>query len=395
MRTRNLTVFWFAVLFVSGAVSVGAGQTQSVDDRWLPWIGCWRSADTRAPEQGVRVCVVPAGDASARILTLADEQTIIDETFIADGVRHDVTEATCRGTRQTGWSADNTRLYSTADITCDGQAPRHVSGLSLLSPDGRWIDIQVVTMGIRENVRVRRYARTGELPPDRSLLSPELEARAARSLDGTKLAALTIDNVIEMSRNVAPSAVQAAIVESKAVFPLNGRALIAMGDAGVAEPVIDLMVAQSFPKKFEVKRRDGGTMDYGFMYGGGAEFDMEYPYYAFYSPFGFGYWGVYDDFYYGYGPGGITGGGVPVDPEPNAPHGRVVNGAGYTLVGPRPVAPAGNGGDGSSGSSRGQSAGADSGGSVSSGGYSSGGSSGGGGGAGGGGGDGGRTAVPR
>jgi uncharacterized membrane protein YgcG len=395
MRTRNLTMFWFAILFVSSASSVVAAQSGGVDDRWLPWIGCWRSADTRAPEQGVRVCVVPAGDASARILTLADEQTIIDETFIADGVRHDVTEATCRGTRQTGWSADNTRLYSTADITCDGQAPRHVSGLSLLSPDGRWIDIQVVTMGIRENVRVRRYARTGELPPDRSLLSPELEARAARSLDGTKLPALTIDNVIEMSRNVAPSAVQAAIVESKAVFPLNGRALIAMDDARVPGPVIDLMVAQSFPKKFEVKRRDGGTMDYGFMYGGGAEFDMEYPYYAFYSPFGFGYWGAYDDFYYGYGPGGITGGGVPIDPEPTGPHGRVVNGAGYTLVGPRPVAPAENGGNGSSGSSRGQSAGADSGGSVSSGGYSSGGSSGGGGGAAGGGSDGGRTAVPR
>ena len=399
MATKNHTAFVLPALVLSSATLVGAAQSPGeVDGRWLPWIGCWRSADTRAPEQGVRVCVVPAGEASARILTLADEQTIIDETFVADGIRHDVSEATCRGSRQTRWSADNTRLYSTADITCDGQSPRHVSGLSLLSPDGRWIDIQVVTMGIRENVRVRRYARTGELPPDRSLLSPELEARAARSLDGTRLPALTIDNVIEMSRNVAPSAVQAAIVESKAVFPLNGRALIAMDDARVPEPVIDLMVAQSFPKKFEVKRRDGGTMDYGFMYGGGAEFDMEYPYYAFYSPFGFGYWGVYDDFYYGYGPGGITGGGgVPIDPEPTGPHGRVVNGAGYTLVGPRPVAPVGNGGDGSSGSSRVRSAGADSGGSVSSGGYSSGDSSGGssGGGGGGGGSDGGRTAVPR
>ena len=399
MSRNNLGVFLLAVLMLSGFAPATAAQSPGgADDRWLPWIGCWRSADTRAPEQGVRVCVVPAGEASARILTLADEQTIIDETFIADGVRHDVTEATCRGTRQTGWSADNTRLYSTADISCDGQAPRHVSGLSLLSPDGRWIDIQVVTMGIRENVRVRRYARTGELPPDRSLLSPELEARAARSLDGTKLAALTIDNVIEMSRNVAPSAVQAAIVESKAIFPLNGRALIAMDDAGVAEPVIDLMVAQSFPKKFEVKRRDGGTMDYGFMHGGGAEFDMEYPYYAFYSPFGFGYWGVYDDFYYGYGPGGITGGGgVPIDPEPTGPHGRVVNGAGYTLVAPRPAEPVANGG--SSGSSRGRSSGGDSGGAVSSGGYSSGdssgGSSGGGGGASASGGDSGRTAVPR
>jgi uncharacterized membrane protein YgcG len=392
MRKPRLLI---AALIVTAAASAGAAQSRAVDDRWLPWIGCWRSADTRAPEQGVSVCVVPAGEASARILTLADEQTIIDETFIADGVRHDVSEATCRGTRQTEWSADNTRLYSTADITCDGQAPRHVSGLSMLSADGRWIDIQVVTMGIRENVRVRRYTRTGELPPDRSLLSAELEARAARSLDRTAVPTLTIDNVIEMSRKVAPSAVQAAIVESKAIFPLNSRALIAMDDAGVADPVVDLMVAQSFPKKFEVKRRDGGTMDYGFMYGGGADFDMAYPYYAFYSPFGFGYWGYYDDFYYGYGPGYIPGGGVPIDPEPNAPHGRVVNGAGYTLVGPRQVEPAANSGDGSSNSSRGRSAGADSGGAVSSGGYSSGGSSGGGGGAASGGGDGGRTAVPR
>jgi len=395
MRGRNAAL-WLVGLLISGATSASAAQSQTVDDRWLPWIGCWRSADTRAPEQGVRVCVVPAGEASARILTLADEQTIIDETFIADGIRHDVSEATCHGTRQTEWSADRTRLYSTADITCDGQAPRHVSGLSLLSPEGRWIDIQVVTQGIRESTRVRRYTRTGELPPDASLLSPELEVRAARSLDGTRLPALTIDNVIEMSQKVSPSAVQAAIVESKAVFPLNSRTLIAMDDAGVADPVIDLMVAQSFPKKFEVKRRDGGAMDYGFMYGGGADFDMAYPYYAYYSPFGFGYWGYYDDFYYGYGPGYYPGGGVPVPvPEPGGSHGRVVNGAGYTQVAPRQAEPLANSGDGSSGSSRGQSAGADSGGSVSSGGYSSGGSSGGGGGAVSGGGDGGRTAVPR
>lgn len=388
---KTLTAFLLAGLVVSSATA----QSQDLDERWLPWIGCWRSADTRAPEQGVRVCVVPNGDASARIMTLADEQTIIDETFVADGVRHDVSEATCRGTRTTEWSSDSMRLYSTADITCDRQSPRHVSGLSLLSPDGRWIDIQVVTQGIRENVRVRRYVRTGELPPDHSLLSPELEARAARSLDGTRLPTLTIDNVIEMSRKVAPSAVQAAIVESKAIFPLNSRGLIAMGDAGVAGPVIDLMVAQSFPKKFEVKRRDGGTMDYGFMYGGGADFDMAYPYYAFYSPFGFGYWGVYDDFYYGYGPGYYPGGGVPIDPpEPSGPHGRVVNGAGYTLVGPRPAEPA-DGNASSGGTSRGQSMG-DSGASVSSGGYSSGGGGGGGGGASSsGGGDSGRTAVPR
>lgn len=382
-------------LFVGAAVpAVAAQSSNTVDDRWLPWIGCWRSADTRAPEQGVRVCVVPNGDASARIMTLADEQTIIDETFIADGTRHDVSESTCRGTRLTEWSADKTRLYSSADITCDGQGERHVSGLSLLAPNGRWIDIQVVTMGIRENVRVRRYQRTGELPPNPALLSPELELRAARSLDGTNLPTLTIDNIIEMSRRVSPSAVEAAIVESKAVFPLNARALVAMDDGGVSDPVIDLMLAQSFPKKFEVKQRDGGMIDYGFVSGGGADFDMAYPYYAFYSPFGFGYWGYYDDIYYGNGPGYYPGGGVPIDPEATGPHGRVVNGAGYTLVAPRQVEPVGNAQDRSSGStSRGRSSSGDSGGAVSSDGYSSGG--GGGASSGGGGGDSGRTAVPR
>jgi uncharacterized membrane protein YgcG len=391
----RITRFLLAGLIAAAAAPAAAAQAPTaVDERWLPWFGCWRSADVRAPEQGVRVCVVPSGEASARIMTLADDQTIIDETFIADGKRHDVSEATCRGTRQTEWSADNLRLYSSADITCDGQSPRHVSGLSLLAADGRWLDIQVVTMGVRENVRVRRYQRTGELPPDRTLLSPELEARAARSLDGTRVPTLSIANVIEMSSKVSPSAVEAAIVESRAIFPLNARALLAMDDAGVSDPVIDLMIAQSFPEKFQVKRRDGGTMDYGFMYGGSVDFDMAYPYYAYYSPFGFGYWGYYDDFYYGYGPGYIVGGGVPVNPEPGGPHGRVVNGAGYTLVGPRPVEPTPQAGSGS-GSSRGQSSG-DSGGSVSSGGYSSGGGGGASGGSGGaGGGDSGRTAVPR
>jgi hypothetical protein len=246
-------------------------------------------------------------------------------------------------------------------------------------------------VGIRENVRVRRYYRSTDTPPDPAMIPADLAARASKSALGSRV---TIDHIKEASAKVSPRVLEALLFETKTAFPIDSRQLIALADAGVPDTVIDLMVAFTFPKKFDVKRSSGGSSG-GFGWGGstwggfGAGADAAYPwymdpYYSFFSPFGFGPYGYYGGYYYFLPGNGVIvpgPGGTPAD------HGRVINGLGYAQVVPRepeqhdrPIDRT-NSGDASSGASGG---GGSSG--VTSGGYSSGG---------GGGGGGGRSAVPR
>ena len=194
---------------------------------------------------------------------------------------------------------------------------------------------------------------------------------------------------------MAPRALEALIFETKTSFPIDRKQLIAMDDAGVADEVIDVMVAFSFPRKFKVRRSAGASSWGGFDSGGlggrrgGARRrvavvpDPDYSYVAF------PYWSFGGGYYY---PGGaVEVGGGDGTITPAEPHGRVVNGLGYTQVlrardaGGQPTPRVRSGGDGAatSGSDSGSSSGGTS--SATSGGYSSGG----------GGGDAGRTAVPR
>lgn len=390
-----------ALALPAGAGAQAAAAQASVDARWLPWIGCWRPTDQRSPEEGVHICVVPEGANGARITTLAGDRVVLEETIVPDGATRPVDEPTCRGSRRSEWSTDGQRVYSSAELACDKQAPRKVSGLSALTANAEWIDIQVVMYGTQENVRVRRYQRSSDQPPDPASIPAELAARVARSGLGTRL---SVSQIVEASGKVAPRVLEALLFETKPNFPLDSRQLIALDEAGVSDTVIDLMVAFSFPKRFEVKRSVGGASALGgFGWGGfgwsdfvGAEqaFPWYYdPYYSFFSPFGYGSRGYWDGggYYYGAGTGVIANGEGGSQPER---HGRVVNGSGYTQVVTRTPENAGpatqrvRGNDGlSTGDASSASSGGSSGGSsgVSSGGYSSGG----------GGGDSGRTAIPR
>ena len=169
---------------------------------------------------------------------------------------------------------------------------------------------------------------------------------------------LSIADVIEANGKVVPEALQAALVEVKRGFELNGKGLIALDEAGVPDSIVDLMVALSFPKRFVVERNTSGG---GGGYWGTSGFDSMWPYYAdpffyisYYAPFGYRYWGGYDPYYF-QGPGFVI-----VDPSPSpiqpSGDGRVVDGRGYTRV-RRSEPEAINGPPGSRGSNSGTSSG--------------------------------------
>ena len=388
------------VLFVLAMIPA---QAQQVDSRWAPWLGCWQLIDEsirqagpapadRARPEETRVCVVPVDRAAGVTLsTRIDGQSVLEQTIVADGAQHPIDEAGCRGWQRAQWSRSGDQLFARAELSCMGEAARNVSGLAMIA-GGTWIDVQAIDIAGREHIRVRRYRRA----PDRTGAGAAPASPAAAIAPRLGATAFTLEGVKEAAASLSPRAVEAALVETKASFDLNSKALIDLDEAGVPDSVIDLMVALSFPGRFVVDRpptqATSGFADYG---AAGPYSTWPYdaalydgfwngpyaPYY--YAPFGYAYWAGYGVPYYPYG------GFVTIDPAGSGPdaagRARLVNGAGYTQIRPRDPEPI-ESGAGAGGTRAGDSpAGGGSSAGVSSQGFSSGGSST----------DTGRTAEPR
>ncbi len=149
---------------------------------------------------------------------------------------------------------------------------------------------------------------------------------------------------------------------------LNARQLTQLADAGVPGSVTDVMVALSYPRTFAVNAASrqaefrpsqdarGASVTYGYSPYGSSDYYSPYGW-DFYGPFGlrtlsrfgydsylyggYGYYAPYGYNPYGYNPYGYYqgyggyyyygGGLVVIDVSGSAPpHGRVVNGRGYT-----------------------------------------------------------------
>jgi hypothetical protein len=395
---------------------VSSAQDHPTDPKWNAWLGCWelvienaRDAATRpSPSRRTlqssgpsrpQICVAPSGN-GVTFTTQVGGQPAIEQTVIADGADHPITDAECRGTQRAEWSRDGRKLYSRANLSCSAdKGNRSVSGFSILGANGTWTDVQAVDVSGQQTVRIRSYRRLSEV------------AQIGSGL--THAPPLTIDDVKEASGKVSARALEAALVETGSSFDLSGKDLIALQDVKVPGSVTDLMIALSYPERFIVERRRADTAPamaladdpfftgWAFGYPTWWDYGFYSPFYGpyspyFYSPF-YSPW-YYPPYYYGgggviiigdgdgSGGGGGGGGGGQITPSGR---GRVIDGVGYTRVRPREAEPTPHGSPGSvaSSSSGGSSSssGGGGGGSVSSQGFSSGG----------GGGDGGRTAQPR
>jgi hypothetical protein len=341
-----------AVVGIAGLLLPAPSFAQGApDSRWAPWTGCWH-VETDATRGGppsrprAQVCVAADGP-GVTITTTPEGATPMTQHVTADDVARPITDGSCSGTEQSAWSKDGFRLYSRAALTCAAGARRQVSGLSLLAPDGTWIEAQAIEIGDRSSVRVRRFVKD-DGPP----------ATPARGR-------LTIEHVLEASRRVAAPALEAALVEARATFGLTRSALIALDGAGVPSSVIDVMVALTYPQAFAIhpaSRADRLTafpfeadpLDAGGLWwpGGPATsagyFDSAY----FLSPFGYSAFGAYPIFFGGGGADDGTAGGGG---SPPVTAGRVINRLGYTRLAPRGAEDAGAKGAGTAGTTSGRS----------------------------------------
>ncbi len=361
--------------------------------RWQPWLGCWTPVERAPRDRDIQVCIVPTTDGGVRMATFAGDQRILDETISPDGTTQALSEPGCRGSSRSVWAKMAPRLFRTAELVCDGKTPQQTKGISALEDADHWLDVQVVVIEGRDQVRARHYVRSSEPPP----AAIADQANEMRRPDAVRIdATVRPEDVTEATAIAGQRAVEVWLSESTAQVPVNKRTLLALHDSKIPAHLIDLMVARAYPTRFEVKRSGSGG-------GGGSfgsfmddvlwasPFDLMFDPYAFYySPFG-SYRYFVDPTLYSLGgyvtvPAGGTGG------APQSDNARVVNGSGYTRVEPRqpPVVVGrtpGSTGDsfdsGNSSSGGGSSSGSNGGGVASPSGYS------------GGGGGGGQTAVPR
>lgn len=356
---------------LSSAPALAQDSPAAFDSRWTPYLGCWQIVQDQrgvsAPvPAGTMVCVRPSGRFGVAVTTTVDGKNVLDQTIVADGSAQPISQGDCSGTQTNNWSRDGERLFTNVELECANRPKRTVSGITLLA-NGRWVDAQATVIDGNADVRVRRYRRTS----DQYTATPAMTT-----------APLTIEDVIEASAKVQSEALEAALDEANARFTLNSRVLKQLADNGVSANVIDLLVAQAYPEKFEVQRSSGypSASSYGTPYGYGATtmggtsvymgstiypspmYDPFYSSYYYYSPFAYPYyWGpsysyrygygspfygnYYNYDYYGLGGGGYYGGGYggsrpsggnaqPGSPDSRGGDGVVVNGRGYTRVRP-------------------------------------------------------------
>lgn len=387
-----------------------------VDARFAPWLGCWRLDDDLSGT-GARMCITPEKN-GVRLQTLAGNQKGIDELVIADAADHPIVDSDCTGTERSEFSKDGARLFRTTGVVCGKQAPRTVKSVIFMAPGPAWILVQHVTGESAVNsVRVQRYRRSSNQNLADGSRAPQPDPLSISARTTAEETRWDIDDVIEANAKLPAEALQAALTEVHHGFDLNKKTLIALDNGGVDDPVIDLMVALTYPKKFVVQRAGTPTTPSGVITGGGwfdplmaplmstAMMDCYTPYgYGYrsyyslcgwgYGPMSYGYYGGYGYPYYPYY-GWVDIGGVPPTGGGSTgpvPQGKVVNGRGYTQVFDRPAEPSPRVNHSGNGAGWGGS----SGGSATSSGYSSGSSSSGSGGGGSSGGDSGaRVAVPK
>ena len=417
-RRLTLASGTFAGLLILAGASAAEAQdtgnnTASSDARWQAYVGCWAPSDSQAQggvaqtgAQTPLVCVIPAGGQSAvEIVTLVDGNVTTRQRIEATGAQRQATRDGCTGWESAQWSPGGERVYLRSDFACDGGVKRASNGVLSITPSGEWLDVQGVAVGANKGVRVVRYREVlspTKVPADvQSALAARTHAntlmRTAAAVD------LGTEDVIEATRVLDPIVVETWLVERGQGFGTDAKQLVELSKAGVPGSVTDVMVALSYPLQFAINLAMRGGETRTVQSGAAGEETqvagnyngphmMWDPFWMSSSRYGYSGYGYSP---YGYFPGyGWYGGNRPVvvvvrpptgDVE-DQPHGRVVNGRGYTQRrrgsadddGASTRRASGDGGSSSSGPAR--SGGST--GSTSSGGSSSGGSTG-------------RTAKPR
>ena len=319
-----------AALLGAALVSLpGSADAQAAQDTpWLAWVGCWAGSDAvddQAEAEAFTVCFQPTGNADAvDLLTYTEGELVNMEELVADGAPRPVAEGGCEGERTAVWSSDGRRVFLSTTMQCAEGLVRETRGVMSLLPGGTsWSEVQSVAagdqppmVGLRTFVAESAADLASQGIPDPAAGS-ELAVRTAREFAGGPIRP---EAIVELVERAGPAATSALLVQRGEPFGLDVETLRTLSERGVPGDVLDVMVAVSYPERFEVS--GGGDVEAA---GGPDEARaMNVPRtwpptrtYRGYSPWGFGmdlYWDPvfgrwmsarhgfgYGSFGYGYG----------------------------------------------------------------------------------------------
>jgi len=250
-----------AFVLISAAFVPAAQQNDgtapgTADSRWNPWIGTWRlvSDTVPAPEGDAKkkflLEISPRGESGAVFMKAIEGNTVLFEDAIrADGRSRTLKEENCTGSFSYAWSDTGERLLFNSEMGCPDQAPRKISGLSIINRKGEWLDIQLIQNQDARIITIRRYEKL-----DANAVAMNTGARNAHASLPFSGSNLSLDEVIELSRKVPSETLEAALMEYRAPYKINAKTLLRLADAEVPDHVIDLMVALSFPDEFVIEQ---------------------------------------------------------------------------------------------------------------------------------------------
>lgn len=329
-------------------------QATATDEGWLPWLGCW----TEVGSPGATLCVRPAGEAgSVELLSVAEGAVTATEVLRTGGTPRAVAREGCEGTEAAEFSEDGRRVYLRSSLVCEGGVERRSTGLvAFVSPD-EWIRVETVAVGDETAATIERYRPAAAEDVEGTGLGDIAKGRsmAVRSARMAAASRPSTGAVVEATRSVDTEAVRAWVAERGEPLDVDAQKLVRMSESGVADEVIDVVVAVSFPERFELDRGAprvrsdavGTAIGYGIPYGRGDGYGYRSPFgyrppvyaspwgdpwyfgdrYGFgFAPYGYGYAGGYGWWYGGRSPTIIVVRPVGEDRDAG---GRVVNGEGY------------------------------------------------------------------
>ena len=218
----------------------------TLDARWLPWLGCWRSDPTSpsAPATSL-TCVIPlSGSTGIEALSISNGKVLERRKFEADGRPHPMQESDCKGTRTSQWSPAGRRVYVRSEYTCDVGFSGVSTSIIALSATGDFLESEHVRAG-RGSVEHITHLRDAGLPDGvpaevTSALAPRrLAITTARA---AAIAPLASEDVLEALQLADAAAVRAWVTESGQRFTLNGDQIAALIRADVPQSVLQAMV---------------------------------------------------------------------------------------------------------------------------------------------------------
>lgn len=237
------------------AVAAPTADAQQIDDRWLPYLGCWEAVHDAA--DAPMTCVRPGPAGGVELLAVTADGVTETRVLHADGVARTRVAEGCRASESAEFSADGTRIYLHGELACDDAPVRSTAGLMAMVDRDRWIEVQAMDVGGRSAAWAQQFAPAprGRVAAAGLTGIQELVDQRARAVRMARLAAsapITVDEVIEAHARTDAEAVRIWVAEQVHTIPLDSRALARLAEAGVSEEVIDVVVAVAYPERFAV-----------------------------------------------------------------------------------------------------------------------------------------------